>query len=279
MKIHTIDPGSFKLDGGATFGVVPKTLWSKVYPSDENNLCLFALRLLLIETGGRKILFDTGIGNKQTEDFYQYYFREGHHSIEQALQEKGFHPDDITDVVLTHLHFDHVGGAVKTSGPGTYVPTFKNAAYFVSKKQWDWALQPNLREKASYFKENILPLQEHHVVQFIHQGPEFAPGIELRLFSGHTEGLIVPFIHYKDSVFVYTNDLLALSAQVPSSWVCGYDTRPLVSIQERSLFFAEAVEKNYFLVFQHDFYTECCTLKNTEKGIRIKETYRLSDLL
>jgi glyoxylase-like metal-dependent hydrolase (beta-lactamase superfamily II) len=278
VKIHIIDPGSFKLDGGATFGVVPKTLWSKVYPSDENNLCLFALRLLLIETGGRKILFDTGIGNKQSEDFYKYYFRRGHHSIERALQEKGFHPDDITDVVLTHLHFDHVGGAVKISGMGTYAPTFKNATYFVSKRQWDWALQPNLREKASYLNENILPLKERNVVQFIHQNLEFVPGIELRLFSGHTDGLIVPFIHYKDKIFVYTNDLLALSPQIPSSWVCGYDTKPLVSMQERSLFFAEATEKNYYLVFQHDFYTECCTLKNTEKGVRIKETYRLSDL-
>lgn len=279
MKIHTIEPGTFKLDGGATFGVIPKTLWSKVYPSDENNLCIFALRLILIETDNRKILIDTGIGNKQTDDFYKYYYRKGHHSIEKALEEKGFHADEITDVILTHLHLDHVGGAIKISQSGNYIPTFKNATYYVSQNQWDWATNPNIREKASFLKENILPLMEHHVVQLIQTEIEFTPGIYLKLFSGHTAGLIVPIIHYQDKILVYTNDLIALSPQISSSWVCGYDIQPLLSMNERATFLQEAAENNYFLVFQHDYYTECCTVKNTEKGIRINNDYKLSEVL
>ena len=279
MKISTIEPGTFKLDGGATFGVVPKTLWSKVYPADDNNLCLFNLRLLLIEHGECKILIDTGIGNKQSEDFYKYYYREGHHSIEKALQEKGFAPENITDVILTHLHFDHVGGAVKEDQHGNYVPAFPNAKYYVSKKQWEWALNPNRREKASFLKENILPLQKADVVHFIEKNVEFIPGIELRIFSGHTDGLVVPFIKYYEKTLVYTNDLLALSAQIPASWVCGYDTQPLVSMQERAEFLQEALDKNYYLIFQHDAYTECCTLKQTEKGIRIDQSYKLEEIL
>lgn len=279
MKIHIIEPGTFKLDGGATFGVVPKTLWSKVYPSDEKNLCVFALRLLLIETENRKILVDTGIGNKQSEDFYKYYFRNGHHNIEKALLEKGFHPDEITDVILTHLHFDHVGDAIKISKSGNYIPSFKNAVYYVSKEQWEWAIQPNIREKASFLNENIFPLQEQGVLRFIHSDTEFAPGIFLKLFYGHTSGLIVPIIHYQNKILVYTNDLVALSPQVSASWVCGYDTQPLISMKERTDFLNEAAELNYILVFQHDYYTECCTVIKTEKGVRIHETFKLSEVL
>ncbi len=279
MKIHTIEPGTFKLDGGATFGVVPKTLWSKVYPADDNNLCLFALRLLLIEQEDRKILIDTGIGNKQPEDFYKYYFREGHHSIEKALQDKGFAPEEVTDVILTHLHFDHVGGAVKLDEKDNFVPTFPNANHYISKKQWEWALNPNQRERASFLKENILPLHDAGLISFIEQDCEIVPGIGLRLFSGHTDGLLVPFIAYQGKTLIYTNDLLALSAQIPASWVCGYDTKPLVSMQERAAFMQEAMEYNYYLVFQHDAYTECCTLKQTEKGIRIDQTYQLEQIL
>jgi glyoxylase-like metal-dependent hydrolase (beta-lactamase superfamily II) len=279
MKIHVIEPGTFKLDGGATFGVIPKTLWSKVYPADENNLCTFSLRLILIETDNRKILLDTGIGNKQSEDFYKYYFRKGHHSIEKALLEKGFHADEITDVILTHLHFDHVGGAVKISKSGKLLPTFINATYYVSKDQWEWATHPNVREKASYLNDNIIPLKEHGVIRMIQSEMEFAPGVFLKLFYGHTAGLIVPIINYQNKILVYTNDLVALSPQVPSSWVCGYDTQPLISMKERTAFFNEAAEHNYILVFQHDHFTECCTVKKTEKGVRIHETFNISEVL
>ncbi|MBN2821276.1 MAG: MBL fold metallo-hydrolase [Bacteroidales bacterium] len=279
MIIHKIIPGTFKLDGGATFGVVPKTLWSKAYPADENNLCIFALRLLLIETGDRKILIDTGIGNKQTEDFYKHYFREGHHSIEKALEEKGFSADSITDVLLTHLHFDHVGGAVKIDESGNSIPTFQNARYHVSRKQWEWAMEPNQREKASYLKENLLPLENSGLIDFIEYEGEYFSGISIRFFSGHTDGLIVPFIHYQDKTLVYTNDLLALSAHIPASWVCGFDTRPLISFEERNGLLQEAFRNNYYLVFQHDHYTECCTLKNTEKGIRKDKEFKLEELL
>lgn len=279
MTIHTIIPGVFKLDGGATFGVVPKTLWSKVYPADENNLCYFTIRLLLIETGNRIILIDTGMGNKQPEDFYRHYYREGHHSIEMALNEAGFSPADVTDVLFTHLHFDHVGGALNRTKEGNIIPAFPNARYHVSKRQWEWAVNPNQREKASYLSENILPLKNLHLIHFIETEGEYFPGIQLRFFHGHTDGLIVLFIHYKDKTLVYTNDLLALSVQIPSSWVCGYDTRPLLSFEERNSFLEEAASNNYYLVFQHDYYIECCTLQKTEKGIRLKQTFKLSDIL
>ncbi len=278
MIIKQITPGTFKLDGGATFGVVPKTMWEKVYPADEKNLCLFALRNLLIETQGKKILVDTGIGNKQEKSFYKHYFREGHHSIKQAVIEAGYNPSEISDVILTHLHFDHVGGAVEKLDT-EFVPTFPNAKYHVSKQQWDWALNPNRREKASYLKENILPLAEHKVLNLIENETELVPGIQLRMFHGHTAGLMIPFIKYKDKTFVFTADLLALSAHIPASWVCGYDTRPLISFDERESFLREATENNYYLIFQHDAYTESCTLKASDKGYRIDKTFTLEEIL
>lgn len=279
MKLHMISTGTFKLDGGATFGVIPKTLWSKVYPADENNLCTFALKLLVIETEERKILIDTGVGNKQGEDFFKYYYREGHHSLELALAEKGFTPEDITDVILTHLHFDHVGGAVKKINTGELIPALPKAYYYVSRKQWEWSQDPNIREKASYLPENILPLKEHNVLKFIDTDTEFLKDIRLRIFSGHTDGLLVPFIKYKDKMLVYTNDLLALSPQISRSWVCGYDTQPLRSMQERDSFLEEAIENNYTLIFQHDNYVECCTVKSSEKGPRIDKIIKFSEVL
>lgn len=279
MKIHVIEPGTFKLDGGATFGVIPKTLWEKAYPSDENNLCLFALRSLLIETGSRLILIDTGIGNKQDEKFYRHYHRSGHHSMVKALEEKGFAASQITDVLLTHLHFDHVGDAVSQNEKGELEPTFKHATYHVSRRQWQWAMQPNQREKASYLAENILPLEKAGMIRLIEQNEKWFGNIELRMFHGHTDGLVVPFISYKGKTLVFTTDLLAMAAQIPSSWVCGYDTRPLLSFEERESFLSEACDNNYFLIFQHDYYTECCQLERTEKGIRQGKTYKLSEVL
>lgn len=279
MKIVTLEPGTYKLDGGATFGVVPKSLWSKVYPADENNLCLFAIRNLYIETGDKKILIDTGIGNKQDEKFYAHYHREGHHSIVKALAEKGIDANDITDVVLTHLHFDHVGDAVSRLENGELVPTFSNATYYISTQQWNWALNPNQREKASFLKENILPLKEHGVIRFIDSDFNLTPDIQLRMFYGHTDGLMVPFIKYQDITIVFTTDLLAMAAHIPASWVCGYDTRPLISFEERETFLKEALKNNYYLVFQHDYYTDCCTLEQTEKDIRMGKTFKLKEIL
>ena len=280
MEIYKIESGDFKLDGGATFGVVPKKMWEKTYPADENNLCLFALRNLLIRVDGRLILIDTGIGNKQEEKFYKHYHRTGHHSIEKAINDIGFAADQITDVILTHLHFDHVGDAVKCNKNGTLAPTFTNAVYHVSERQWKWATQPNQREKASYLPDNFMPLQEAGVLNLIsNEDTELLTGIQLKMFHGHTDGLLVPFINYKDKTFVYTSDSLAMAAHIQTSWVCGYDTRPLISFEERSTFLQEACSKGYYLIFQHDYYTECCTLKQTEKGIIMGEAYKLEDLL
>lgn len=277
MKIHQIIPGTFKLDGGATFGVIPKVLWQKVYPADENNLCTFALRSLLIELGERKVLIDTGIGNKQDDNFYKHYYREGHHSITKSIKETGVDPEEITDVIITHLHFDHVGGAVDKKGD-QYLPAFPNATYHISRKQWDWAMRPNQREKASYLDENIKPLADLGLINFIDSDQELLPGIHVKQFHGHTDGLLIPFISYKDKTLVYMADLVALAAQISSSWVCGYDTRPLISFEERKDFFQDALEKNYYLYFQHDLYTEVCTLKNTDKGIRLGDSYKFDDL-
>jgi glyoxylase-like metal-dependent hydrolase (beta-lactamase superfamily II) len=279
MKIHTIEPGTFKLDGGATFGVVPKSMWQKVYPADENNLCMFALRNLLVVAGDKLILIDTGIGNKQEEKFYTHYHRSGHHSIVKALEEKGFTPDQVTDVLLTHLHFDHVGDAVKRETDGSLSPTFKNATYHASQRQWEWANHPNQRERASFLKDNFLPLQEAGVLNFVTDNMELFPGIEVRQYHGHTDGLMVPFIQYNGKTLVYTSDLLAMAAHIPASWVCGYDTRPLISFEERNSFLQEACEKGYYLVFQHDYYTECCTLQQTERGIKQGESFKLEEVL
>lgn len=279
MKIQSINPGDFKLDGGATFGVIPKSMWQKVYPADENNLCWFSLRSLVIEHEGRVILIDTGIGNKQDERFYKHYYRKGHHSIEKSLEEIGYKTSHITDVIITHLHFDHVGDAVKRNENNQLVPTFPNATYHLSKLQWEWAVNPNQREKASFLLDNFMPLHDARVLHLIETDGELFPGIDIRFFHGHTDGLLIPIIRVGDKKIVYTADFLALAAHIPASWVCGYDTRPLISFEERKEFLQEACDNSYYLFFQHDYYTECCTLKQTEKGIVLDEKCELKDIL
>jgi glyoxylase-like metal-dependent hydrolase (beta-lactamase superfamily II) len=279
MKIHKIETGNFKLDGGAMFGVVPKTLWQKAYPADENNLCNLSLRCLLVETGNRKILIDAGIGTKQDEKFLGHYYLNGSDTLEHSLQLAGSGREEITDVVLSHLHFDHCGGAVEINRKtNSYKPAFPNAFYWVSKDQWEWAMQPNAREKASYLKENLMPLMENQCIRFIESNTFLYPHFEIRLFYGHTAGMAIPVIHTgTGKSLVYTADLFPTAAHIPVSWVCGYDTQPLVSMQERADFLQEAFEKNYTFFFEHDLYTECCTLKQTEKGIRVGNTFSLKE--
>ncbi len=279
MNLFTIDTGFFKLDGGAMFGVVPKTIWSKTNPADENNLCTWAMRCLLIQDGNRLILVDAGMGNKQSEKFFSYYYPHGTATLDSSLAAHGFHRNDITDVFLTHLHFDHVGGAVERNGE-TLVPTFKNATYWSNAKHWDWAINPNEREKASFLKENILPIQESGQLQFIEviDGIAFTIYISIGFIYGDTEAQMLPLIDYKGKKVLYMADLLPSVGHIPLPYIMGYDMSPLKTLQEKKSILNEAVANNYILYFEHDSVNECCTLKNTEKGIRLGDVLRLSDV-
>jgi glyoxylase-like metal-dependent hydrolase (beta-lactamase superfamily II) len=279
MQLFAINTGNLKLDGGAMFGVVPKVMWSKLYPCDENNLCNWIMRCLLIIDGDRKILIDTGIGNKQSEKFFSNYYLNGDASLDKSLAEHGFTVDDITDVILTHLHFDHCGDAIRWNADKTdYIPTFKNATYYVSRKQWEWATHPNNREKASFLKENILPIGEKAKVKLIDEDSEIMPAINIRLFYGHTDGQMIPFISYKGKTVVYMADVLPSTAHIPLPYVMSYDTRPLITLEEKEKFLKEAAQKGYVLFFEHDLYHEACTVEETEKGVRLKETLNISAL-
>ncbi|OLY94038.1 Glyoxylase, beta-lactamase superfamily II [Cnuella takakiae] len=286
MKLYTIDTELFKLDGGAMFGVVPKVLWNKINPADENNLCTWAMRLLLIEDAGRLILVDTGIGNKQDEKFFGHYYLHGNATLNNSLAKHGFHRDDITDVILTHLHFDHCGGAIVRNGE-RLEPAFKNARYWSNAQHWDWAVHPNDREKASFLKDNILPIQQSGQLNFITmpQGggdqlatASFAQDISLRFVSGHTNSMMLPQINYKGRTLVYMADLLPSAGHIPLPYVMAYDMFPLTTLQEKKSFLTEAVENDYVLFFEHDPQLECCTLQQTEKGIRMKESFKLAEL-
>lgn len=257
------------LDGGAMFGVVPKTLWSNVYPSNELNLCNLSLRCLLVETNNRIILFNSGIGNKQDEKFLRHYYLNGDDSLEKSLAKAGYRKADVTDVILTHLHFDHCGGAVECNIDKTaFQTTFPNAVYHVSKPQWNWMRKPNRREKISFLKENIEPVFASGQLHLFENNFTPVPEIKLRLYNGHSVGMAVPFIKYNDMTLVYTTDFLPTMANIPLSWICGFDTQPLLSFTEHEEFLNEALVNDYVLVFEHDRYAECCRLKMTEKGIR-----------
>jgi glyoxylase-like metal-dependent hydrolase (beta-lactamase superfamily II) len=280
MKLHVINTGNLKLDGGAMFGVVPKVIWSKLYPCDENNLCNWAMRCLLVEDGQRRILLDCGIGDKQSEKFFSNYYLNGDDSLEKSLAAAGFTTDDITDVILTHLHFDHAGGAVRWNSDRTgYELTFRNATYRTSHRQWEWAVNANNREKASFLKENFLPIQENERLSLIEKDTEIYPGIMLRLFFGHTDGQVIPLITYAGKTIVFMADLLPSAAHIPLPYIMAYDTRPLLTLGEKDVFLKEASDKGYILFFEHDLYNECCTVHETEKGIRVKETFPLAAVL
>ncbi|MDB5017014.1 MAG: ytnP 2 [Mucilaginibacter sp.] len=279
MNLHTIDTGFFKLDGGAMFGVVPKTIWNKTNPADENNLCTWAMRCLLIEDEDKLILVDTGIGNKQDQKFFSHYYLHGDASLDSSLAVLGFHRDDITDVFLTHLHFDHVGGAVGREND-KLIPAFKNAIYWSNQQHWDWAVYPNEREKASFLKENILPILESGQLQFIptENGVQFSKDVQVKFAYGHTDAMMLPLINYKNKSILYMADLLPSVGHIPLPYVMAYDMFPLKTLTEKKLFLNEAVEKEYILFLEHDPLNECCTLQQTEKGIRLKETFKLSSL-
>jgi len=286
MQLYTINTGYFKLDGGAMFGVVPKSIWNKINPADENNLCDWALRCMLIEDEGRLILVDTGNGDKQDAKFFGHYHLHGEDTLEKSLKSYGFHPDDITDVFLTHLHFDHCGGTIKREGE-KLVPAFKNARCWSNAAHWDWAVYPNAREKASFLKENILPIKESGQLELVEVNggingqlgkTRFTDNISVRFVSGHTKSMMLPQIQYKGRTVVYMADLLPSQGHIPLPYVMGYDMFPLTTLNEKTSFLTEALAGDYVLFFEHDPVYECCTLKQTERGIRPDQFFKLSEL-
>ena len=284
MKFYPIEAGNFKLDGGAMFGVVPKPLWSRTNPADSNNMIDIASRCLLIENGDRLTLIDTGMGNKQSDKFFGYYYPWGDFTLEKSLKEKGFHKDDITDVFLTHLHFDHCGGAVQRSKNRTGCePTFKNATYWSNKKHWNWATKPNRREKASFLSENILPMQESGQLKFVDDPKEYfstANELDFGIFfaDGHTEKQMIPHIDYKGKKIVFMADLLPTAGHLPLPFVMGYDTRPLLTLPEKEMFLNMAADNNYYLFLEHDAHNPIITVKHTEKGVRLNECFTIDEL-
>jgi len=299
MNLYSIETENFKLDGGAMFGVVPKTMWQKLNTPDENNMCSWAMRCLLIEDGNKLILVDNGIGNKQDEKFFSHYYLHGNNTLESSLKKYGFSKDDISDVILTHLHFDHCGGSVERVGDKLQV-AFKNATYWSNEAHWNWATNPNDREKASFLKENILPIQESGQLKFIKNVAEanhnaktikevannplqtiastIMNDISFKIVNGHTDAMMLPTIQYKGKTIVFMADLLPSAAHIPIPYVMAYDMFPLTTLQEKKSFLNEAITNDYVLFFEHDKDNECCTLQQTEKGIRVKELFKLSEL-
>ena len=286
MKLYSVNTGYFKLDGGAMFGVVPKTIWNKINPPDENNMCSWALRSLLIEDGKRLILIDNGMGNKQDAKFFGYYYLHGEDSLDRSLAKHGFHPNDITDVFLTHLHFDHCGGSILREADNL-IPAFKNATYWSNKEHWDWAVHPNDREKASFLKENILPISESGQLKFLDTPVAdasklaeipFADNFSVRFVNGHTQAMMLPQVKYKDRTVVFMADLLPSQGHIPIPYVMAYDMFPLTTLKEKKLFLGEAVENNYVLFFEHDPQHECCTVEHTERGIRPKDFFKIEEV-
>lgn len=280
MNLYVIHAGNFKLDGGAMFGVIPKSIWNNLNPADENNMCTWAMRCLLIEDRDRLILIDTGIGDKQSEKFFSYYYLHGPNNLLGSLREIGFTPDDITDVFFTHLHFDHCGGAVKRNreDPEEYELVFNKARYWTNKNHLKWAIKPNPREKASFLKENILPIEEHGRLNLVNKENPFSEQFDIIYVNGHTESQMLPKIKYKGKTIVFVADLLPSAGHIPLPYVMGYDTRPLLTLTEKEAFLNEAARKNYILFFEHDPHIECATVHNTEKGVRLENTFSLSDI-
>ncbi|MHC0444244.1 MBL fold metallo-hydrolase [Flavobacterium sp. 3-218] len=285
MKLYPIESGNFKLDGGAMFGVVPKTIWNKTNPADANNLIDIAARCLLIEDENRLILIDTGMGDKQSEKFFGYYSLWGSHSLDKSLGKYGFSRDDITDVFMTHLHFDHCGGSVQWNSDKTgYEPAFKNAKFWTNENHWEWAIKPNAREKASFLAENILPMHESGQLNFIERpdsdfGFSKELGFDIYYVDGHTEKQMIPYIKYKDKTIIFCADLLATAGHIPLPYVMGYDTRPLLTMPEKSKFLNAAADQNHYLFLEHDAHNQIITVEHTEKGVRLKDVFTCEEIL
>ena len=283
MKIHPLNTGNFKLDGGAMFGVVPKSIWQKTNPADANNMCDWSMRSRLIEDGNKLILIDAGIGDKQSEKFFSHYYMFGNDSLNGNLKALGFSPNDITDVFLTHLHFDHCGGAIQWNKERTgFEPAFKNATYWSTENHWKWATEPNPREKASFLSENILPIQESGQLKFIDRTGDFTKNVfenfDVLFVDGHTESMMIPHITYQNKTVVFMADLLPSVGHIPLPFVMGYDTRPLITMSEKEKFLNNAVKNEFVLFLEHDSVNECCSLQMTEKGVRLAETFRFNEL-
>ena len=285
MKLYPVEAGNFKLDGGAMFGVVPKSLWTRTNPADANNMIDMAARCLLIEDGDRLILIDTGMGDKQSEKFFGYYYMWGDHSLDASLAKAGFHRDDITDVFLTHLHFDHCGGCIINNPNGNgYLPAFKNAKFWTNENHWNWAVNPNAREKASFLKENILPMQDSGQLNFIKKTTkdsfQTSSELDFGIFfaDGHTEKQMIPRIDYKGKTLVFAADLLPTAGHIPLPYVMGYDTRPLLTLDEKAQFLNEAADHNHYIFLEHDAHNEIITVQHTDKGVRLKDTYTFNQL-
>ena len=284
MQIYPVDTGNFKLDGGAMFGVVPKVIWQKTNPADANNLINMSLRCMLIEDGNRLILIDNGTGDKQSEKFFSYYYPFGDHSLDSSLKKLGFHRDDVTDVFLTHLHFDHCGGSIEWNADRTgYQPAFKNAVFWSNENHWKWATEPNPREKASFLKENILPIEESgqlkHLTLPSHDG--FAStelGFDVLFVDGHTEKQMIPHIQYQGKTLVFMADLLPTVGHIPLAYVMGYDVRPLITLDEKAKFLNKAADEGYYLFLEHDYENQICTVKHTEKGVRLDRTFKFEEV-
>ena len=281
MKLYPINTGYFKLDGGAMFGVVPKSIWESLNPPDAKNMCTWAMRSLLIEDGERLMIVDCGIGNKQSDKFFGYYYLHGDDSLDKSLAKHGFHRDDITDVFLTHLHFDHCGGAIERRRDEMLVPAFRNAKFWSNEKHWNWATKPNPREKASFLSENILPIEESGQLNFIHRTEDFStdvfPEIDVFFADGHTESQMIPHINYKGKTIAFMADLLPSTAHIPLPYVMAYDTRPLLTMSEKYKFLNLAADKELILYLEHDPVNECCTVEHTDRGVKLKNSGSLVD--
>jgi glyoxylase-like metal-dependent hydrolase (beta-lactamase superfamily II) len=280
MQLHTIETGRFKLDGGAMFGVVPKSIWQRTNPADENNMCSWSMRCLLMEDGDRLVLFDCGIGDKQDERFLRHYYLHGEDTLDKSLAAKGFHRDDITDVFLTHLHFDHCGGAIERDGNGNFRPAFKNATFWSNEEHWKWAIEPNPRERASFLNENIIPIQESGQLSFIDRGDgDFRKdalfGMDILFVDGHTDSQMVAHIPYKDKTVVFMADLLPSTGHIPLPFVMGYDTRPLLTLTEKKKFLDRAADDSLVLFLEHDANSECCTVRHGERRVELEGTFPL----
>jgi glyoxylase-like metal-dependent hydrolase (beta-lactamase superfamily II) len=282
MKIYPLNTGNFKLDGGAMFGVVPKSIWQKTNPADENNMCSWAMRCMLIEDGDRLMLVDAGIGDKQSEKFFSHYYMYGNDSLHGNLDKLGFTPDDITDVFMTHLHFDHCGGAIQRTKDGEHFePVFKNANFWSNDRHWTWATEPNPREKASFLTENILPIHESGQLKMIERKADLTENVftnmDVLFVDGHTDSMMIPHIRYKGKTIAFMADLLPSVGHIPLAYVMGYDTRPLLTLTEKEKFLRRAVEEEFILFLEHDSVNECCTLQMTEKGVRLKDTFSFNE--